>query len=64
MHKNIDDTKTFLDHLQDATARGLEFGYGIIEKNSKEFMGTIGFKNESGRVFFGYILAPEYHGKG
>jgi len=63
-HNSIEDTEAFLIYLEEAAARGLEFGYGIIEKGSKEFMGTVGFKNESGRVFFGYILAPEYHGQG
>lgn len=64
VHASMEDTKAFLNYLEEAAARGLEYGYGIIKRESGEFMGTIGFKNESGRVFFGYILAPEFHGNG
>jgi len=64
VHNSVSDTEAFLDSLTQSSERGLGFGYAVINKDSGEFMGTIGFKNESGRVFFGYILAPEYHGNG
>lgn len=62
-HKSIDDTYAFLDTKSDWGADN-DFTYIIVNRQTDEFIGSIGFVNEEGRVFIGYIIAAQYWGKG
>ena len=62
-HKSIDDTYAFLVTKLDWGADN-DFTYVIINKQTDEFIGSIGFVDEGGRVFIGYVIAEEYWGNG
>ncbi len=62
-HKSIEDTYKFLETKSDWGADN-DFTYIIVHKHTGEFIGSIGFVDEGGRVFIGYVIAEEQWGNG
>ncbi len=63
-HKSIQETNIFLKSKIENWGNESDHPYAIFHKDSNEFIGSIGFVNETGKVFIGYIIAPKMEGKG
>ena len=63
-HKSIEETNVFLKNKIENWGNESDHPYAIFDKVSNEFIGSIGFVNENGRVFIGYIIAPNMEGLG
>lgn len=66
-HINIDETKGYIEYVLREYRRGDFADWGVVLKDTKAFIGTIGFaavdtKNNSGEI--GYVLNPVYQGRG
>ncbi|MFA6730227.1 MAG: GNAT family protein [Eubacteriales bacterium] len=66
-HLNLAETKGYIEYLQREYKRGNYADWGITYKENGAFIGTIGFanldtNNNWGEI--GYVLNPDYHGKG
>lgn len=62
-HRNIEDTRSFLAYAHSAWLTGQEYSFSIRLKNG-QFVGSIGFINDNGKVQFGYIICPSKWRKG
>ena len=63
-HKSLEDTREFLKKKIKSWENGPDYPYAIVDKRTNDFIGSIGFANESGRVFIGYIINPAKEGRG
>lgn len=67
VHKTISDTEAFIRFVQDQYANQKVAPWGMEYKETGEFIGTIDFvwwKPNQQSAEIGYVLAPEYWGKG
>ena len=63
-HQTIEDTRTFLNATVTGWEKGEDYSFSIRLKENRRFIGSFGFLNDRGKVQFGYILGPQYWGKG
>ena len=66
-HLNIDETRGYIEFLQTRYRKGEYADWGINCKADGHFIGTIGFADlvfGDNRGEIGYVLNPEYQGKG
>ncbi len=64
-HKNIDETKQFLQRCVDVWKQGLAFPYSIIRKIDQKFLGMIEMVDvDTNGINIGYVLAKQYWGNG
>jgi len=63
-HQSIEDTNVFLKNKIENWGNDSDHPYAIFHKDSNDFIGSIGFVNENGRVFIGYIIVPKMEGNG
>lgn len=66
-HESKTHTFEYISYLQNRYASGEFFDWAVVCKDSGKMIGTFGFtrfdfKNDGGEI--GYVLNPEYHGKG
>ena len=66
-HNSFFYTKDYLQYIQSRYAVGDFYDWALVEKNSGKMIGTCGFttidlSNNIGEI--GYVLNPDYHGKG
>ena len=60
-HRNINDSKSFLDYSIKSFDEKKEFSYGILIQETEEFIGWIGMKCTEPQVFYiGYFLDHKY----
>ena len=63
-HQSVGDARNFVEYVTGAWDRGTEYAFGIRLKGDNRLIGSIGFKNEKGKVQFGYGLSPNYWNQG
>ena len=63
-HKNIDDTKEFLERCQTSWNSGSDFPWAIIRKEDKRLIGMAAIRINEHGVNLGYLLAKPYWGLG
>ena len=63
-HRSIEDTRSFLAYAHSAWLTGREYSFSIRIKGGTQFVGSIGFINDDGKVQFGYIICPSKWGNG
>lgn len=63
-HRGILDTRQFLRRVDSAWKAGMEYTYGIRLKPSSQLIGSLGIRNDDGRCEIGYVLNPEFWGRG
>ncbi len=66
-HVNLRETKGYIEYLQREYRKGNYADWGITLRDSGKFVGTIGFANldlTNNWGELGYVLNPEYHGRG
>ena len=66
-HPNIEYTKEYLEYLGGRYRLGMHHEWAVVLKESERMIGTCGFANidcphNCGEL--GYVLHPDYHGKG
>ncbi|RTR27804.1 N-acetyltransferase [Robertmurraya yapensis] len=67
VHKTISDTEAFISFVLDQYANQKVAPWGMEDKETGEFIGTIDFvwwKPNHHSAEIGYVLSPEYWGKG
>lgn len=67
MTKNIEDTREFIKSINAGIDKNESITWGVKLKNDTRLIGTIGFTliyKEHYRAEIGYILHPDFHGKG
>jgi ribosomal-protein-alanine N-acetyltransferase len=65
--KTIDDAKAHIDNIENKIVSNTGINWAITLKGNPEFIGIIGhflIKFEHFRSEIGYMLLPEFHGKG
>jgi ribosomal-protein-alanine N-acetyltransferase len=65
--KTVDDASLLIDVIVDFTAKNERINWAITEKGNNKLIGFIGypnFKHESLRAEIGYMLHPNFVGKG
>lgn len=66
-HHSISDSEKLIQTAEDSYKKETGINWAIIEKHSQSFIGYIGFIrifSEHCRAEIGYVLKPEYWGKG
>lgn len=64
-HKNIDETKEYLESVMDKYNKNIEFEWGITLKDTGELIGAISaFISEDDRYEIGYNIAKKHWRKG
>lgn len=66
-HKSIEETKAFIERIQQAVAENNTILWVINEKGNNTFLGTVCFWNvdkETHKAETGYTLEPEFHNRG
>jgi len=66
-HVNMRETKGYIEYLQREYRKGNYADWGITYKENGKFIGTIGFANLDLRNNWGelgYVLSPDYRGRG
>jgi len=63
-HMGVDDTRRFLQHVDNTWKAGLEFTFGLRLKTLNRLIGAFGVQNDEGRFEIGYVLAPTFWGQG
>ena len=63
-HTSIEVTRQFLAVKQDDWVSGVDYAYAIEEVESGKLIGGIGAVDEQGKVSLGYIINPDYKGRG
>ena len=66
-HKNVTYTRDYLRYIETRYEAGDFYDWAVVEKASGRMIGTCGFTridtpNDSGEI--GYVLNPDFHGKG
>ena len=66
-HPSPTYTRDYLSYIEERYVTGGFFDWAVVEKESGRMIGTCGFTtidapNDMGEI--GYVLSPEYHGKG
>lgn len=66
-HQSISYTREYLKYIETRYDAGDFYDWAVIEKSSGKMIGTCGFTridtpNNAGEI--GYVLNPEFHGKG
>lgn len=66
-HPSVAYTRDYLSYIEERYALGEFYDWAVIEKESGRMIGTCGFTkidvpNHAGEI--GYVLNPDYHGKG
>ena len=66
-HPSVAYTHDYLAYIEERYALGLFYDWAVVEKESGRMIGTCGFTsidapNDTGEI--GYVLNPEYHGRG
>ncbi len=65
--RNIEDAINHINMVEDSIANNKAINWAIAIKGSASLIGTIGYyrmKPEHHRAEVGYVLHPDYHGKG
>jgi ribosomal-protein-alanine N-acetyltransferase len=65
--KNAEDTLKLIAMIEDKIITNIEINWAITLKDNPKLLGIIGFyrmQPENYRAEIGYILLPEFHGKG
>lgn len=66
-HKDISYTKDYLHYIQSRYALGDFYDWAIIEREGRRMIGTCGFAKidaENHRAELGYVINPDFHGRG
>ena len=66
-HPSISYTRDYLSYIEERYALGEFYDWAVVEKESGRMIGTCGFASldsENDRGELGYVLNPDYHGKG
>ncbi|HEX5169539.1 MAG TPA: GNAT family N-acetyltransferase [Cyclobacteriaceae bacterium] len=63
-HTSIEDTRIFLHYAHAAWSTGTDYSFSIRLKQNDQFVGSIGFINENGKIQFGYVVCPSKWGRG
>lgn len=66
-HRSLGQTERYVKLLQKKYASGSFWDFGLNYRENGKFIGTCGitsFDEESGTVEIGYVLSPDYWGKG
>jgi ribosomal-protein-alanine N-acetyltransferase len=63
-HQRLTDTRDFLRYAVQAWNTGRDYSYGIRQVRSNRLVGSIGAVHDSGRIQFGYIIAPSQWSRG
>lgn len=66
-HMNLFETRGYLEYTRKKYRAGEFFDWGIEYKENSKIIGTVGFTTvdfENNKAEIGYVLSPEYHGKG
>ncbi len=66
-HPSLSYTRDYLAYIEERYAIGEFYDWAVVEKESGRMIGTCGFTtidapNNTGEI--GYVLSPDYHGKG
>ncbi|HEY5824274.1 MAG TPA: GNAT family protein [Cyclobacteriaceae bacterium] len=65
--ETIEDARQLLYHFDEVIHNNEKITWGIFLKETVQLIGTIGYVNiykENYRAEIGYLLSPEFHGKG
>ena len=65
--KSVDDSRQFIKSINEAIAKSDTIVWAITLKNDPKLIGTIGFVQifkEHFRAEIGFVLHPDFHGKG
>jgi ribosomal-protein-alanine N-acetyltransferase len=63
-HRNLGDTRAFLNHTVPAWNAGTEYSFAIRLPGYNRLIGTFGLVSDAGKIHFGYALGPLYWGNG
>ncbi len=66
-HPNLEHTMAYIQYLEGEYKKGRYYDWALIEKKSGKMIGTCGFTSfdlENASAFVGYVLNPEYRGRG
>ncbi|MFN3840918.1 MAG: GNAT family N-acetyltransferase [Cyclobacteriaceae bacterium] len=63
-HQRLTDTRNFLRYAIHAWNAGRDYSYSIRVTDSNRLVGSIGAMNDSGKIQFGYFIAPSQWGRG
>lgn len=66
-HPDVEYTRRYVSYLQQKYRQGLYYDWAIVELKSGRMIGTCGFptiSEENCRAEVGYVLHPEFWGKG
>ncbi|QOI97820.1 MAG: GNAT family N-acetyltransferase [Flammeovirgaceae bacterium] len=63
-HQRLKDTRDFLRYAVNSWNRGLDYSFSIRLADSNRLVGSIGAINDTGKIQFGYFIAPSQWGRG
>lgn len=63
-HQRILDTRNFLNHAVAAWNAGTDYSFSIRLVHTNRLVGSIGAIHDSGKIQFGYFIAPSQWGRG
>jgi RimJ/RimL family protein N-acetyltransferase len=63
-HKTVDTTEAFVAECIAAADRGTRLPYVLAERGKSELIGMLEARPLAHKVDFGYVLGPEYWGRG
>lgn len=66
-HPDVTYTRDYLSYIEERYTAGRFYDWAVVDKKSGRMIGTCGFTaidapNDAGEI--GYVLHPDYHGKG
>lgn len=63
-HQRLKDTRDYLRYAINAWDAGRDYSFSIRLTYSNRLIGSIGVINDSGKIQFGYFIAPSQWGRG
>lgn len=66
-HLNIDESRGQIEWLQHRYKRGMYADWGVYHRETLKLIGTVGFASvdaPNDRAELGYVLSPQYQGRG
>jgi [ribosomal protein S5]-alanine N-acetyltransferase len=63
-HETVSTTEAFVQECIAAVERGTRFPYVLAQQDKSELIGMLEARPLAHKVDFGYVLAPEYWGRG